>query len=52
MVAVADALVKLLDDQVLARRMGEAGRRRAEDELSYDVLAKKLDAAIGSLDWS
>jgi phosphatidylinositol alpha-1,6-mannosyltransferase len=48
--AVADALAKLLDDPALARRMGEAGRRRAEDELSYDVLAKKLDAAIGSLD--
>jgi hypothetical protein len=29
--------------------MGEAGRHRTEVELSYDVLAKKLAAAIDGL---
>lgn len=43
---VADALVTILGDPGLARRMGEAGRRRAELELSYDILAAKLGVAI------
>ena len=46
---VADALSKLLSDPGLARRMGEAGRRRAEEELSYDILAPKLAAALDRL---
>jgi len=46
---VAEALAKVLGDPVLARRMGEAGRRRAEDELSYDILANKLAAALEDL---
>jgi phosphatidylinositol alpha-1,6-mannosyltransferase len=46
---VADALASLLSSPVLARRMGEAGRHRAEAELSYDALAKKLAAAIDGL---
>jgi phosphatidylinositol alpha-1,6-mannosyltransferase len=47
---VAEALATILGDPATARRMGEAGRRRAEEELSYDVLAQKLRAAISSLD--
>ena len=43
---VAEALAKVLGDPVLARRMGEAGRRRAEEELSYDILASKLAATL------
>jgi phosphatidylinositol alpha-1,6-mannosyltransferase len=46
---VADALASLLSSPTLARRMGEAGRHRTEVELSYDVLAKKLAAAIDGL---
>jgi len=46
---VAEALATVLDDPALARRMGEAGRRRAEEELSYDILAAKLGAALGGL---
>ena len=36
----------LLSRPALARRMGEAGRHRAEAELSYDALAQRLAAAI------
>ena len=43
---VADALATILSAPDLARRMGEAGRRRAEEELSYDILAAKLGSAI------
>ena len=43
---VAEALATILGDPDLARRMGEAGRRRAEEELSYDILAAKLGDAI------
>jgi phosphatidylinositol alpha-1,6-mannosyltransferase len=46
---VAGALATVLADPVLARRMGEAGRRRAEEELSYDILASKLAAALEHL---
>jgi phosphatidyl-myo-inositol dimannoside synthase len=43
---VAEALATILGDPDLARHMGEAGRRRAEEELSYDILAAKLGDAI------
>jgi phosphatidyl-myo-inositol dimannoside synthase len=46
---VAEALARVLANPVLARRMGEAGRRRAEEELSYDILASKLAAALEHL---
>ena len=46
---IAEALTKLLGNPELARRMGEAGRRRAEEELSYDALASKLGDAIAGL---
>ncbi|HTT91126.1 MAG TPA: glycosyltransferase family 4 protein [Acidimicrobiales bacterium] len=43
---VADALATILGHPEVARRMGEAGRHRAEEELSYDILAAKLGDAI------
>ena len=46
---VADALASLLSNPTRARQMGEAGRHRAEVELSYDTLAKSLAAAIDGL---
>ncbi len=46
---ISEALTKLLGNPELARRMGEAGRRRAEEELSYDALASKLGDAIDGL---
>jgi len=47
--SVADALVSVLSDPGRGRRMGEAGRRRAEEELSYDTLALHLAAALDRL---
>jgi phosphatidyl-myo-inositol dimannoside synthase len=43
---VAEALATILGHPDLARHMGEAGRRRAEEELSYDILAAKLGDAM------
>jgi uncharacterized protein YbjT (DUF2867 family) len=43
---VADALAAILGNPEVARHMGEAGRRRAEEELSYPILAAKLGDAI------
>jgi phosphatidylinositol alpha-1,6-mannosyltransferase len=48
-VGVADALASILSDPLRARRMGEEGRRRAENELSYDILAVKLAGALDQL---
>jgi phosphatidylinositol alpha-1,6-mannosyltransferase len=47
--AVADAMRSLLDDPVRRRAMGEAGRRRAVAEFSYDVLAERLGRSLGAL---
>ena len=43
---VADAIAPLLRSPELRAGLGVAGRRRARDEFSYDVLAHKLYAAI------
>ena len=48
-VAVAGALARLLDDPDARRAMGEAGRARARDELSYDRLAEHLQHALESV---
>lgn len=44
--AVAVALARLLDDGAARSAMGAAARRRAESELSYDVLASRLAEAL------
>jgi phosphatidyl-myo-inositol dimannoside synthase len=41
------ALRRLLDDDAERERMGQAARRRAESEFSYDVLAARLGRALG-----
>ncbi|MDP8975988.1 MAG: glycosyltransferase family 4 protein [Actinomycetota bacterium] len=46
---VAGALERLLDDPALRRRMGEAARRRAVDDFSYDLLASKLQQTLADL---
>ena len=43
---VAEAIATLLDDEELRATMGQAARRRAELEFSYDVLADRLMYAI------
>lgn len=48
--AVAAALRLLLGDADLRRRMGEASRRRAVDEFSYDLLARRLAGALAPLE--
>jgi phosphatidylinositol alpha-1,6-mannosyltransferase len=45
---VADRLARLIDDPALAARLGAAGRERAVAELSYDVLAARLGAALAA----
>jgi phosphatidyl-myo-inositol dimannoside synthase len=47
---VTTALTRLLDDHELRRKMGEAGRRRAEAEFSYDLLARRLGDSL-SVNW-
>lgn len=42
----AAAIARLLDDPALARRMGDAGRRRAEEQFSWDGLAVTLGDAL------
>jgi phosphatidyl-myo-inositol dimannoside synthase len=44
--AAASALGRLLDDPELRRAQGEAARRRAEAEFSYDVIAARLDDTL------
>lgn len=48
-VAVADALARLLTDDALRARMGQAARRRAVEQFDYDRLAPRLAAAIEDL---
>ncbi len=43
----AAAFARLLDDDTLRSRMAKASRQRAEDEFSYDVLARRLGDALG-----
>ncbi|MGV3760597.1 MAG: glycosyltransferase, partial [Actinomycetota bacterium] len=45
---VVAALARLLDDPERRARMGRAGRERAVAELSYDVLAQRLGAALAA----
>ena len=47
--ALAAAIRSLLDDRRLARRQGEAARRRAEDVFDYDRLALDLSAALDGM---
>jgi phosphatidylinositol alpha-1,6-mannosyltransferase len=47
--AVATAVGRLVDDADLRRRMGQAARARAVAEFAYDVLARRLGAALEGL---
>jgi phosphatidylinositol alpha-1,6-mannosyltransferase len=47
-IAVTGAFARLIDDGATRRAMGEAGRIRARDELSYDHLAGLLAGALES----
>jgi glycosyltransferase involved in cell wall biosynthesis len=43
-VALSDALLCLLRDPAYARRLGEAGRRRAVSEFGYAILLRRVEA--------
>jgi phosphatidyl-myo-inositol dimannoside synthase len=47
-VAVASALVRVLDDPCAADAMGRHARGRAVEQFTYDVLAARLAAALGT----
>jgi phosphatidyl-myo-inositol dimannoside synthase len=44
--AVAAGLARLLDDEGLRLRQGDAGRRRAVEQFGYDRLARTLEEAL------
>lgn len=44
--AVADAIVSVLTDPILARRLGEAGKQRVESELNWTAFTRRLLARI------
>ncbi|MDQ6909482.1 MAG: glycosyltransferase, partial [Actinomycetota bacterium] len=48
--AVEAALARLLDDDDLRHKMGDAARRRAEERFDYDRLAGVLDRALSPLE--
>lgn len=47
--ALAAAVVRLLNDPALARRMGQAGRRRLEDEFTVDAMVHRTAELYRSL---
>ena len=48
--ALAAALRRMLGDDALTSRMGDASRRRAEDEFGYDLLARRLAASLADVE--
>ena len=48
--ALAAALRRLLSDDSLRLRMGEASRRRAEESFRYDLLARRLGVALADVE--
>ena len=47
--ALAEAVIKLLNDRELLKRMGEKGRRKAEKEFSWSSITKKYHALYSRL---
>ena len=47
--ALAEAMLRLLDDRALARAMGRAGRERAEQMFSWESIARGLKACYATL---
>jgi glycosyltransferase involved in cell wall biosynthesis len=48
-VALADALVRLLGDPALARRLGRAGRERVLERFTWPAIAERMSQAMGEL---
>ena len=52
-VALGDALLELLQDPGLARRLGEAGRRRSDSEFAHATMVQRIETDYGAaLGWS
>jgi glycosyltransferase involved in cell wall biosynthesis len=49
---LAKRMVKLITDRNLCRRMGEAGREKAEREFGLDRLVEETLAAYRAAGWS
>ncbi len=50
--ALGDALLELLQDPGLARRLGEAARRRADSEFAHATMVQRIEAVYGAaLGW-
>jgi len=47
--AVADAIIRILDDPEFAHRLGENGRQRVEAELNWTVFTRRMIDAAGPL---
>lgn len=46
---IADAIITLLQDEALSRRMGRVGRERVVREFSWDAVAGRLDSVYSEL---
>ena len=46
---IADAVITLLQDEHLARKMGTVGRERVERDFSWDAVAGRLDSVYSEL---
>ena len=44
--AIAGAIIRLLTDKDLAHRLGENGRRRVVEELSWEKVTERFDDAL------
>ncbi len=47
-VALGDALLELLQDPGLARRLGEAGRRRSDSEFAHATMVQRIETDYGA----
>ncbi len=47
-VALGDAILRLLRDRALARRLGEAGRERVGSTFSYAAMVQRVEAVYGA----
>ncbi|MGR3173254.1 MAG: glycosyltransferase family 4 protein [Candidatus Scalindua sp.] len=43
---ISDAIIRLLNDENLARRLGGNGRKRVENELTWKIVGKKINKII------
>jgi glycosyltransferase involved in cell wall biosynthesis len=47
--ALAEAILRLLEDPLLARRLGASARKKVMAEYAWDIIAKKTEAVYSRL---